>query len=443
MTLIGRIRNVRLSSQIQRRARVYEQALTDEERLELQLRRFNVEWKRILKGSSFFRDRAGKHRLPALFSSWAEFMAAMPVTERDTLQRFAAAMASAERRPDLVRQTGGSNPLRIPAWRSEMDHGHIDTWCARGWYGITPGSPLFLLWGHSHLLGTGIRGWLNARKRVLFDALLGYHRCSAYRLQPAELRKAGQALVRHRPEYLYGYSAALDLFARANEDRADLFRGLGLKAIIGTSEVFPAPDSAKRLEALGACPVAMEYGSGEAGVVAHTVPGGTYRVLWDSYFVEARKEHPTSRGYSIFLTSLYPRCVPLVRYKIGDEIALEEGMGEVVEGLASFKRVIGRSSDYVRMGDGTLIHSEYFSNAISECDGIVAFQVVHGESPVVIRYVAPRKLGAGEVQSLRSELSKIHPDLDGTGFTRVEELAQTRAGKIRTVVRSDGWRTWT
>src|SRR4029453_6081329 len=121
------------------------------------------------------------------------------------------------------------------------------------------------LWGHSHLLGTGLSGRLRRSKVVVSDRLLGYLRFSAYDLRPEKLRKAGAALVAHRPDFVIGYSVALDLFGRANTDRGPDLRSLGLRAVIGTAESFPSPDSRSRLEDLFGCPVTMEYGSVETG----------------------------------------------------------------------------------------------------------------------------------------------------------------------------------
>ena len=68
-------------------------------------------------------------------------------------------------------------------------------------------------------LGTGVAGAMRARLRELTDWMLGYERVSAYDLRPEMLRRAGDRLLRHRPDYVIGYAVALDLLAQANADQ--------------------------------------------------------------------------------------------------------------------------------------------------------------------------------------------------------------------------------
>ena len=131
------------------------------------------------------------------------------------------------------------------------------------------------------------------------------------------MRRAAEELLRFRPAYVLGYSVALDLFAAANRDRREQLRASGVRLVVGTAEAFPTRESANRLRDLFGCDVAMEYGAVETGLLAHTHPEGGYRAFWRSYLLEvAGGEHPGR----LLVTSLYPRCLPLVRYEIGDEI---------------------------------------------------------------------------------------------------------------------------
>ena len=92
-----------------------------------------------------------------------------------------------------MRTTGGSTsePIQLAAWKSELDYANADVWLARSWFGIDPGDKLFLIWGHSHQLGRGIPGKVNAIRREMKDVVLGYHRASAYDLSEKAMRRAG------------------------------------------------------------------------------------------------------------------------------------------------------------------------------------------------------------------------------------------------------------
>ena len=43
---------------------------------------------------------------------------------------------------------------------------------ARSWWGVNPLDNMVLLWGHSHLFGTGIKGQINHKLRLLKDILI-------------------------------------------------------------------------------------------------------------------------------------------------------------------------------------------------------------------------------------------------------------------------------
>jgi phenylacetate-CoA ligase len=433
MTLAGRLRARRYRDEIAAQVRSYDVEPASERRRQ-QLELLNAEWERAAADVPYLERIRRELSLPTRFGSLEEFAARVPATTRDTLRREGGSLASRSRPGDLVRMTGGStaSPVQIPAWSSEFARGRADLWRVRAWYGITPASRLFMIWGHSHLLGTGLMGKWRGAYRQLSDRLLGYHRFSAYDLRPEALRRAAVELLRFRPDYVLGYSVALDQFARANAECRDELRRAGVRAVVATAEGFPAPDSAARLADLLACPVAMEYGAVETGLIAHTHPAGGYRVSWRSHLVEAE---PSATGHRIRVTTLTPRCVPLVRYEIGDEIELTGGASGSLVGIDSFERVIGRCNDYVPLADGAQIHSEAFSHALRPCAEILSFQVAVGGPELCIRYVAREELGAALVGEIRERLRKIHPGLAAARFERIERVPQSVAGKTLMVVR--------
>lgn len=392
----------------------------------------NREWQRLATASPYVGRLVSSGRSPPRFDSLEQFMETVPVVSRHEVQTLGDDIRCREPPAEFMRTTGGSTsqPVQLPAWMSELEYTRPDMWLGRGWYGITPASRLFLLWGHSHLLGTGIAGAVRARLREVTDWMLGYERVSAYDLRPAMLRRAGDRLIRHRPDYVIGYAVALDLFAQANADRAAEFRALKIKVVIGTAERFPAADSVARLEALFGCPVGMEYGAVETGLIAHTTPAGGYDVFWNSYLVDAE---PTAAGHRLYVTSLYPRCFPLVRYLIGDEIDLGGPTGRVT-GVRRIQSVTGRCNDGVRLPDGTLVHSELFTHAVRSCAAVRGFQVVQSPGGPTIRYLADAPLGATDTAAVCERLGRIHASLASIPLEHVAKLAQTVAGKTRMVI---------
>lgn len=431
MTHVGALRARRYAGRIAERARLLDDA---SQREAVQLELLNREWARTLRDVPYYAQLRAERSLPEVFSSLEEFAASVPIARREDVQRNLAAMTSRGRRPEWLRITGGSTaaPVQLPAWRSESAATRYEFWVARGWYGVRPDSRLFLLWGHSHLLGSGWRGWLRARRQALSDRALGYHRFSAYDLRPEAMERAARELLRFRPDYVLGYSTALDLFARANAARREALRRCGLRLVVATAESFPASDSRERLADLFDCPVAMEYGAVETGPIAHSRPAGDFLVFWHSHLVEGVGEGVRRR---VVLTSLYPRAFPLVRYEIGDEIELAAEQGGATS-IAAFQRVVGRCNDYAALPDGTLVHSEAFSHAVRPCATVRGYQVAQSGSELRLRYTADRPLDAHEIADIQERLGRIHAELGKIAFERVASLDQTIAGKTRMVVRT-------
>lgn len=405
-------------------------ALSDRQaRLRWQLARWNQEWARIRAHVPWYRRLAAEQGWPGEFESWEQVIETLPAQNRSFVQSHTPQLTSDERPAEFRRMTGGSTaqPVQLPAWNSELEPAECDVWHARSWYGVTPGSRLFLLWGHSHLLGQGWKGRWNGWKREWKDKVAGYCRFSAYDLSDDALRRAGDALLAFRPEYVIGYSVALDRFARVNEDRAAAFHRLGLRAVIAAAEAFPFADSEARLSQLLGCRVGMEYGSVETNLVGHTHPEGGYRVFWQSYFVEAPPDGP------VRVTSLKPRAFPLVRYELGD--VLELGEERNAHGIERFTRVRGRCHDAVALPDGRTVHSEVFTHVLRDLPGIEGYQVAGGGAAIELRLRAARGLAEYE-PVLRERLGRVDPALARIRIRQVGELERTLAGKTPMILRA-------
>lgn len=181
MTLLPQLRARLYAQSLSQRAQAYVAPLGEKERMSAQLDLWNIEWQRLLASVPYYQRLRGELNLPDRFNCWEAFIDRVPVMTRASVQKNAEEMTSTEKAPDFWRMTGGSTaqPIQIPAWNEEEVYTKYDMWLGRSWYGVSPDSRLFLLWGHSHLLGTGITGWIKGRRRKLFDWLMGYCRFSA------------------------------------------------------------------------------------------------------------------------------------------------------------------------------------------------------------------------------------------------------------------------
>ncbi len=434
MRLIGIIREQWIRKCFPDLERLYSDGPTPATIRRIQLERFNDAWRGISKDSPFYAALKNRGRLPDRFENWDEFSSAMPVMDRSAFKCNRARISLIGAQPDYWRTTGGSTaePLQMPAWRNEDRHTVGNTWFARSWFGANAADRLFLLWGHSHLLGKGLRGRVNATKRRLKDSCIGYLRFSAYDLGEEKLREAGQKILQLRPGYVLGYATALHRLAHFNRDRAPEFRKLNLKVAIATGESFHSPDSAKLISEVLGCPVAMEYGSVETGTIAHQRPSGEFQVFWGSYYLEGIPSREFPGTLEVVITALYPRLTPLIRYRIGDLVSGGSGALGVSE---RFDRVIGRANDGIVVGTDGFVHSEAFTHVMRDIDEVHTFQVVQGENrEITINYTSGEKLSLDTTRLIHQRLFKIDRRLNSVRINRVTEIGVTIAGKSKRIV---------
>lgn len=435
MTLVARYRARRLSSVLDAYRIRDAEPPTNGSVAARQLADFNTAWQRSLARSAYARAIRDTDNLSAQFASWQEFDARVPVSDK---LRLRGSLASATGGAGDVswRATGGSTgePFRFPVWPEEAQASALDIWLGRSRYGITPDDPAFLLWGHAHLLGPGLKGALNRVRRQVSDRLLGYTRASAYALAPADLARACDALLSRKPAYAIGYSSALDRFARHNVNRASEIAGLNLKAVIATAEGFPRGDSREVISRTFGAPVVMEYGALETGPIAYQLPSGSFRVFHAHYRLSLRGGEGDAAN-EILVTSLYPRAMPLLRYALGDlaEVASQDIAANSIYGLA---RVVGRCNDAITLPTGSTIHSEAITHCVRDITAIDTFQVLAptGDWPS-IRYSGARNLADDELAEIRRRLGMIDPALLRIRVERVNAVPLSVAGKHRMVVK--------
>ncbi|MCC6426830.1 MAG: hypothetical protein IT435_08410 [Phycisphaerales bacterium] len=421
-----------------------------------QLRRFNELWSGYANRIPMYRDLRAAGKAPDRFGSLEELCQSLPVIDKQSVR---------DRKTDLTdplhpavrsRITGGSTgePTHMPAWASEFDTTLVDKWIGRSFYGISPRDKLFTIWGHSHLLGKGLKGRFMGWLRQTKDNLIRTHRFSAYDLSPDAARRAADLLISTGSRYIIAYSSALEFFCRTNEDRAADFAKAGLKMALATGEVFPTADGPDVVRRVLGCPVAMEYGSVETDILAHTTPAipspdsgslPAYRVFWRRYMLECEPPNAEGPG-ALLVTSLFPRAFPLIRYRIGDHIALFPGDRPLA--LTRIASVAGRTNSFIQLSDGRRVHTMGIKHCVEGLAAVNRFQLVQiragtnsAASLPELRIVlagpgAPDATGPSAEdarkqteRAIREKAARIHPDLGRMPIYFDRTLIQTQAGK--------------
>ncbi|MCP4370332.1 MAG: hypothetical protein GY797_19785 [Deltaproteobacteria bacterium] len=403
---------------------------------EYQLRQLNLLWQEAYSTIPYYRELKTQQKLPGVFESLEQYISEMPILTKTILQNPTILTYSRNRPIDYYRITGGStaSPIQIPAWKSERKSTHLVPWVGRSWYHIHPKDKLFLYWGHSHLLGSGIRGKLNGFIREIRDFFQNYVRYSCYNLDENSLKKAGWAIIKENPKYIIGYGYALDRLAKVNRELTSYLHKLKIKAVIGAAESFPFLDSEKAIHEVFNAPVGMEYGSVETGLIAHTHPDGGYKVVWKSYLLEY---HNNGENKEVIVTSLFQRCTPLFRYKLGDLIKIRDFKQLTGKcSLLAFDCVQGRSNKSVKLPSGRSLHSETVTHIIRDQKKVIGYQFVCFSDRVQLNIILKdQPLDKEEQQIILNKAQKIDHELaENLTIVPVEKFEQTIAGKTPMVL---------
>lgn len=396
-----------------------------------QLEALREVWADAIDDLPYYSKLVASGQAPRQIGSWEE-LRNIPVLTRQVIQDRPSDFVRRSAPPDGIAITGGStgSPVHLGISQAERDLARIVKLAEWQRLGYTSASRLFIVWGHSHLLGTGWRRLAKHATRLLTDAYLGYRRVDAHRLNRAVCEQYAAAIVRYRPAGVIGYAAALDLLARYTPQFRDRFHALGLRFVLLTAESPPRADTVAVIGDLFGCPVVQEYGGADFLQVAFKVGDDPFDVYDDLNYVECETADPASaEARPLLLTSLYRRYVPLVRYRVGDAVC---GPVFLPNGhVTRFDSMAGRINDTIQLADGDSIHSVSVIHSIRQEPSVHNIQLALHDDGIEISLVSMSTDRSAMEQRIRGRLAQVHPALSKARFTYVEDLQTSRAGKRR------------
>lgn len=181
-------------------------------------------------------------------------------------------------------------------------------------------------------------------------------------------------------KYLYGYAAALYTFTKYVKNHGvDLSQ---INAVFSTSENLT--DAYRNLmEETYKCMVMDCYGARDAGITAYENERGVYHVGYN-VIAEVINEFEKNTG-SLLSTNFLNYSFPMIRYQFGDEVELETDVDETLYNGQVIRRILGRTSDVMRLSNGHHLTATGFSMIMKEFD-VVAFDFKKvGDCELVLR----------------------------------------------------------
>lgn len=397
----------------------------------MQLQKVCAIWADAVADVPYYARLVSERKAPRAVGSWADFKS-IPILDRAMIRDNEKEFVRFSRAPGTFMQTAGStgNPIRFGVWQDEGGPQRIVKQAAWIEAGYKLGADLVLIWGHSHLLGTGWRRWVNHAKRIAKDRLVGYHRVNAYTLGEKDCLRIARLILRVRPVGIIGYAAALDLFSRHAAGMRDSLRKAGVRFVISTAEPPPRADTFDSLRDLfGECLIIEEFGGVEFGQLGVRTNGGQWRTFPELNILEATEPRDEPDGHSLLVTTLYRRYVPFVRYRQGD---LVEGPRRLDHGhLVGFDSLVGRAADMVTMPDGRSVHSVAFFHCIHQEPVVLNIQMIIADEGPRLNLVVNGPVDPGFEPRIRHRLKQVHPLLASAPLEYAQDLATNAAGKRR------------
>jgi len=284
--------------------------------------------------------------------------------------------------------TGGSSgqPLIFyyGRWRQASDAaGRIR---ARRWWGVEVGEREVYLWGAPVELNK------TDRIKTLRDRLLNQLVLNAFEMSPAQMDRYVEAIQAFRPKCIYGYASSVALLAAHAEARGLDLRVPGLRVVCTTGEPL-YPHQRELIGRVFGAPVANEFGSRDIGFTAHETPHGQMLLMSESIILEVLREdgNPAAPGETgeAVMTGLCSDAQPFIRYRTGDMVKLSAAPCKEGRGLHVIEEVLGRSTDFVVRGDGTIMHALAVIYVLRAVEGVGEFKIVQHATDRVEVLVVP------------------------------------------------------
>jgi phenylacetate-CoA ligase len=325
------------------------------------------------------------------------------------------------------RSSGGStgSPVTVLVDMNRMGISEAGRLRAQGWYRVAPGSREIVLWG------SPIEITRQDRVRKVRDWCLNSRLLSAFDMGEKALASHLAAIYRHRPAKIYGYASSLYLLAGYIE-RQQALAPPDLRAVFATAE--PLFDfQRKTIEAALGCPVGIEYGCRDGGLVALECPEGGLHILAEGMYVEILDPDAEGRG-EIVLTNLESHAFPIIRYRTGDIGSLDPSPCSCGRGLPKLRGVEGRRTDFLVTPDGRVLHALSAIYILREIPGIRDFRVVQEAVNRLVVSLAPKQaIGRAEEASMHAQFAAVFGSDMRIKIVRADTLPRTASGKFRYV----------
>lgn len=162
-------------------------------------------------------------------------------------------------------------------------------------------------------------------------------------------------IKKNKIRFIYGYASSVYLLAKyviKTNQKIDI------KACFTTSEVMQEHFRESILKAFN-CDIMNCYGANDGGVTAFALNNSPFNIGYNCLVRVENTENENS-GPAL-LTDLFNYAMPLINYKIGDEIELLDNINDTMHNGQLINKVNGRISDVIELENGNTLTGPGFT----------------------------------------------------------------------------------
>jgi phenylacetate-coenzyme A ligase PaaK-like adenylate-forming protein len=382
----------------------------------------------------YYRDLWLRKRRGGDRSSW-EYLENWPVLDKESVRPNPKAFLADDRNRGRMMHvhTSGTTGKPLDLWRSrEVDREWYALFEARWrrWYGVSRFDRWAIIGGQlvtpASQLNPPFWVW-NAGLRQLY--------MSAYHLSPGLIGHYLQALGRYRITYLWGYTSAL--YELAKEVLRLEKRDLDIKVVIANAEPV-SPHQRQVVEEAFQSPLRETYGMAEMVAAAGECQAREMHLWPEAGYCETfNGDEPTATGAfgDLIATGLVNSEMPLIRYRVGDRVALGSADGRTCEcgrSLPLLAAVEGRNDDVLYTRDGRRIGrlDPVFKTHLPLREAQIIQQTL---DQITVRYVPTAGFDTSACRSISEQLRARMGDIKVV-LEAVDRVPRGANGKFRAVV---------
>lgn len=416
------------------RAMERSQWLSPADMQQLQARRLRDFLARIGRDVPYYRALFGKLGFNPASVSGVSDLQQLPLTGKADIRANMDALRADNAGALEKFSTGGSSgePLIFYRGKERVSHDVAAKWRATRWWDVDIGDPEIVVWGSPIELGT------QDRVRLVRDKLLRTELLSAFEMSNANLLQFTQRIKKLKPRMLFGYPSSLALMAEYVTSNGYVVDNLGIKVVFVTSERL-YPYQREAIERAFGAPVANGYGGRDAGFIAHECPQGNLHITAEDIVVEIVSGEgavlPVGEKGEIVITHLSTGDFPFVRYRTGDVGSLSAESCSCGRGLPVLAEIEGRTTDFVRAADGTVLHGLALIYVLREIPEVEEFKIIQESlTRITLQIVTSSRDTAQLEQTVTEQFRRRLGNSLVVNFVYVSHIEREASGKFRYVV---------